>query len=176
MGRQILMSSLNTCRMALILASPLLKSVFTRSLKSVSASATAALRAIIVLAGLALEPVARNSKRLPVKAKGDVRLRSVSSTLSSGIWGTSRRTACLPSIWKSSSFVACSILSRSSEICEPKKLEIIAGGASQAPRRGALVALIIEAFSTPLWRYTPKRVSTTKVIKRRLSSGVLPGA
>ncbi len=42
-------------------------------------SATAVFSAIIALAQLASEPTARNSKRLPVKAKGEVRLRSVLS-------------------------------------------------------------------------------------------------
>ena len=41
------------------------------------------------LAQLADEPAARNSKRLPVKAKGEVRLRSVLSMSNSGICGMS---------------------------------------------------------------------------------------
>ena len=53
---------------------------------------------------------------------------------------------------------------------------MMAGGASLAPRRWALVALEMLAFSSPLWRYTAMRVLTTKVMKRRLSSGFLPGA
>ena len=41
--------------------------------------------AIMALAQLASEPGARNSKRFPVNAKGEVRLRSVLSISSSGI-------------------------------------------------------------------------------------------
>ena len=59
--------------------------------------------------------------------------------------------------------------------CVPKKLDMIAGGASFAPRRWALVALEMLAFSNALWVYTAFSTLTTKVTKRRLSSGVLPG-
>ena len=52
---------------------------------SVRASATAVLSTSMAAAGLAGEPTARNSKRLPVKAKGLVRLRSVVSMRRSGI-------------------------------------------------------------------------------------------
>ena len=44
---------------------------------AVSSSATAALSTIIASAQLSDAPTARSSKRLPVKAKGEVRLRSV---------------------------------------------------------------------------------------------------
>ena len=65
--------------MASVVSCPLAMSASTRRLKSARASATAVFRAIIALAQLASEPTARNSKRLPVKAKGEVRLRSVLS-------------------------------------------------------------------------------------------------
>ena len=162
--------------MAHTLDAPAAMRTSTRVLKSVKASATAVLRAIIALAQLAIEPTARNSKRLPVKAKGEVRLRSVLSIISSGICGMSSFTPCLPSMAKSSSVVECSTRSSSSLTCLPRKEEMMAGGASLAPRRWAFVALMMEAFKRPLWRYTPMRVSTTKVMKRRASSGVLPGA
>ena len=41
--------------------------------------------AVIALAQLAEDPTARNSNLLPVKAKGEVRLRSVLSISSSGM-------------------------------------------------------------------------------------------
>ena len=53
---------------------------------------------------------------------------------------------------------------------------MIAGGASLAPKRWALVALEMLAFNNPLWRYTAISTLTMKVMKRRFSSGVLPGA
>ena len=65
--------------------------------------AIAELRAIIAEAQFDEEPGARNSKRLPVKAKGDVRLRSVLSIIRSGICGISISMPCLPLRLKRSS-------------------------------------------------------------------------
>ena len=149
-------------------------SASTRRLKSVSASAAAVFNTIWALAQLADEPTARNSKRLPVKAKGDVLLRSVLSRMMSGICGMSICTPSLP-LMKSASLSAFSMCSITSETVRPRKLEIMAGGASLAPRRWPLPASMIDAFRRPLWRYTPISVSTTNTTKRRLSSGVLPG-
>ena len=157
------MSSRSTSMMAwkVTLCFPSMNSAFsdtsvirlsTLFLKSTKASATAAFRAIIALAQLASEPTARNSKRLPVKANGLVRLRSVLSMSSSGISGMSSSILCLPATVNKSSLSAFSICSSSSLTCLPKKLEMMAGGASLAPRRCALVALMILAFSKPLWR------------------------
>ena len=126
-------------------------------------------------AQLASEPTARNSKRFPVKAKGLVRLRSVLSRNSSGISGISSIIPCLPFKVKRSSLSAISIWCNKSESCFPKKEEMIAGGASLAPNRCALVALMIEALSNPLCRYTHINVSTKNTTKRKLSSAVLPG-
>ena len=176
MGLQVLISSRSTSTMAESLLSPFLMRLSTRCLKFWRASATAELRAIIAEAQLAEEPGARNSKRLPVKAKGDVRLRSVLSIIKSGIWGISISMPCLPLRVNRSSLSDSSIWSSSSVSCFPRKLLIMAGGASLPPRRWAFVALMIEAFSSPLWRYTAINVSTMKVTKRRFSSGVLPGA
>ena len=119
----------------------------------VSCSATAALRVIIAEAQLVSEPTARNSKRLPVKAKGEVRLRSVLSISNSGIEG-------IPCILKpvfeskmiASSLWLSAILSRAADTCLPRNTEMIAGGASLAPRRWALVAVETDAFNAPLWR------------------------
>ena len=52
---------------------------------------------------------------------------------------------------------------------------MMAGGASFAPKRCALVALMILAFNKPLCLYTAISVSTINTTKRRFSSGVLPG-
>ena len=160
--------------MAEILSSPFAMSASTRRLKSVRASATAVFNTICALAQLADEPTARNSKRLPVKAKGEVLLRSVLSRMMSGICGISICTPSLPLI-KSASLSAFSICSITSDTVLPRKLDMIAGGASFAPRRWPLPASMIDAFRSPLWRYTPISVSTTNTTKRRLSSGVFPG-
>ena len=162
--------------MAEIFGSPFSISSSTSFLNSVSCSATAVFRAIMALAQLASEPTARNSKRLPVKANGEVRLRSVLSISSSGICGMSSFIPCLPPKAISSSVELSSMWSSTLLNWLPKKEEMMAGGASLAPRRCALVALMIEAFSNPLWRYTAIRVLTMNVMKRRFSSGVFPGA
>ena len=121
------------------------------------------------------EPGARNSKRLPVKANGDVRLRSVLSSSSSGICPKPRLRRFLSSTSMASSIELFSNLSSTSLICVPRKDEIMAGGASLAPKRWALVAEAILAFSSPLNLYTAISVLTTNVMKRRLSSRSLPG-
>ena len=162
-------------RIALILSSPFSMSASTRFLKLARASATAVLSTIIALAQLASEPTARNSKRLPVNANGDVRLRSVLSMSSSGISGMSSFRPCLPATLKSSSLFDDSMCPRISVSWCPRNDEMMAGGASLAPRRCAFVALMMLALSSPLCLYTAMRVSTMKTMKRRLSSGVLPG-
>ena len=131
-------------------SSPFATRASTRSLKTCKASATAVLSTIIADAQLASEPTARNSKRLPVKAKGDVRLRSVLSISNSGISGISICKPVFPVRLKIFSLSAFSICSRRSLICFPRKEEMIAGGASLAPRRWSLVALITDAFRSPL--------------------------
>ena len=107
---------------------------------------------IIASAQLSDEPTARNSNRLPVKAKGDVRLRSVLSSSSVGIceMPLMRKMLLASKRMASSSFEAASF-SSTAETCEPRKAEMMAGGASLAPRRWAFVALMIDAFSRPLY-------------------------
>ena len=162
--------------MAEIFGSPFSISSSTSFLNSVNCSARAEFSAIMALAQLASEPTARNSKRLPVKANGLGRLRSVLSIISSGICGMSSFMPCLPLRLTRSSLVLSSMCSSTWLNCLPRKEEMMAGGASLAPSRWAFVALEMEAFSNPLWRYTAISVFTTKVMKRRFSSGSLPGA
>ena len=170
-----LRSSRTILRMALSLASPISMSRSTRFLNSVSASAMAVLSAIMALAQLASAPTARNSNLLPVKAKGDVRLRSVLSMSSSGIDGMSSLMATFPAMLMSSSLVEFSIWSRMDETVFPRKDEMMAGGASLAPSRCALVALMMEALSSPLCLCTALSVSATKVTNLRLSMAFFPG-
>jgi len=75
----------------------------------------------------------------------------------------------------SSSSELNSILSSTADSCFPRKTEIIAGGASLAPRRCALLADMMEAFSSALCLYTATSVFTRKVTKSRFSLAVLPG-
>ena len=79
-----------------------------------------------------LEPRLRNSNLLPVKAKGEVRLRSVVSRLKRGVTFTpmSRRVfSCAETVWRPSMAVSISVRS------SPRNIEMMAGGASLAPRR-----------------------------------------
>ena len=140
-----------TSRMAEILGSPFSICLSTSFLNRFNWSATAAFRAIIALAQLASDPTARNSKRFPVNAKGEVRFRSVLSISNSGICGMSSFMPCLPLRLIRSSFVLSSMCSNTCESCLPRKEEMMAGGASLAPSRCALVALEMDAFRSPLW-------------------------
>ena len=170
MGRQVRMSSRNTLTMACLRSVPCCTSASTRCLKLLRASATAEFSTMSADEQLASEPRARNSKRFPVKAKGEVRLRSVLSISNCGIWSMSSSTPFLPATAKRSSSLELSICANNSLSCVPRNEEMMAGGASCPPRRCAFVALIIDAFSSPLWRYTPISVSTMKTTKRRFSS------
>ena len=79
-----------------------------------------------------LEPGMRNSNLLPVNANGLVRLRSVVSRSKLGSTSTPK-SSCSRSVCAAFSPLAnASMIEESSS---PKKMEIIAGGASCAPRR-----------------------------------------
>ena len=82
-------------------------------------------------------PGARNSKRFPVKANGLVRFRSPGSVGSTG-----RVSTPIVSVPFSLELVAppLAIWSKTSVSWSPRKIEMIAGGASLAPSRWSLVA------------------------------------
>ena len=92
------------------------------------------LSTIVGLPQLALEPTARNSNLLPVKAKGEVRLRSVVSRKRSGILPT---TFSLSSVFSSGDKLSedTSKASNTWVSCSPINTDTIAGGASLAPNR-----------------------------------------
>ena len=98
-----------TSRIAETFGSPFSIRASTSFLNFISCSATAEFNAIMALAQLASEPTARNSNRFPVKAKGEVRLRSVLSISNSGIWGISSFIPCFPLRLIRSSLVLFSI-------------------------------------------------------------------
>ena len=152
MGRESTMSARISSRRAWRSSSPAARRESTADLNSMSCCATQALRAIIADAQLADEPTARNSNRLPVNANGDVRFRSVLSSMISGICDTLSRSPSLVERSDSSSLDEDSIRCRISASCDPVKIDMIAGGASLAPRRWALVAEAMDAFRRPLWR------------------------
>ena len=86
-----------------------------------------------------LEPSARNSNLLPVKANGEVRLRSPPCIGSGGSTGVPRPSWPL-SIARRPRTPASS--------SSPRKIEMIAGGASFAPRRWSWPALATDARSS----------------------------
>ena len=88
--------------------------------------------------GLAMdweEPSIRNSNLLPVKASGEVRLRSV---VSWGISGMASTPICSFFLVMSTYFVPCTMESRMAVSSSPRKMERMAGGASLPPRRWSL--------------------------------------
>ena len=169
------MRVLTSFKIACSTVSPLATRVSTAALNSFNWSATAALRAIMADAQLAEEPTALNSKRLPVKANGDVRLRSVLSIRRSGICGAPDFLSSLPARFTNSFLSLVSNLSRIWLNWFPTNIEMIAGGASFAPRRCPFVAEEIDAFISPLCLYTAAITFTKNVINCKLASGVLPG-
>ena len=88
----------------------------------------------------------RNSNLFPVKAKGEVRLRSVVSRLKRGSTSAPRRILCfsVPAYGLSVSMASNTALSSS-----PRKMEMTAGGASLAPRRWSFPAEATLSRSSP---------------------------
>ena len=97
-------------------------------------------------ATVCIEPGARNSNRLPVNANGLVRLRSPGSLVRSG-----RVSTPMVSVPFSFECVAppLAIWSKTSASWSPRKIEMIAGGASLAPSRWSLLAEATEAPQQP---------------------------
>jgi hypothetical protein len=106
---------------------------------------------------LALEPTARNSNLFPVKAKGEVRLRSPEWR---GSWGSvlAPMSRMPPRIVRLGS--PFSTWARMSESIFPRKMEMMAGGASLAPSRWSFAAEAIDARSRSAWRSTARMVAT----------------
>ena len=105
----------------------------------------AALMTIMDAAQLADEPAARNSNRLPVNAKGDVRFLSV---LSKRMAGIRLMPNCKAFFFSAVNFASPKFSATSSNMCErcpPKKMDRMAGGASAAPKRWLFPALTMEA-------------------------------
>ena len=135
MASEAMMVSFSRRKIASSLPTPSSISFSTDARNSFNWLAMAALMAIMAAAQLEEEPAARNSKRFPVKAKGEVRLRSVVSSKISGI----RPIPSFSVVFSSGVIFSFptwrTISSRVAESCEPRKQERMAGGASFAPRR-----------------------------------------
>ena len=121
--------------------------VSTSFLNCINCCEIALFRTVIAAALLADAPTALNSKRLPVNAKGEVRLRSVLSRRISGIFPTSS----LSSVFSSGViFLLVTLISSSSSMAEilfPTNTDIMSGGASLAPSLKELLADTILARS-----------------------------
>src|SRR5690606_7290029 len=96
-------------------------------------SATIAFKTVMELAQLDEDPTALNSNLLPVNANGEVRFRSVLSRFNSGILGI----PCHSMLSAFTIFAIRGVSTSSSTLLNwlPIKIEIIAGGASFAPKR-----------------------------------------
>ena len=122
-------------KMASSLPTPSSISFSTDARNSFNWFAMAALIAIMEAAQLEDEPAARNSKRFPVNAKGEVRLRSVVSSRISGMRPIPNFRVVFSSGVIFSFPTWRTISSRVDDSCEPRKQERMAGGASLAPKR-----------------------------------------
>ena len=102
---------------------------------------------MIDAAQFADEPTARNSNLSPVNAKGDVLLRSVLSTMISGILAIPSFSAVFSSGVIFVSLTRSTRLSSMADKLRPKNTERIAGGASLAPSQYVFPADMMEALS-----------------------------
>ena len=120
-----------------------------------------------------LEPSARNSNLLPVKANGEVRLRSPPCIGSGGSTGVPR-----PRIAPGLARVALAASRSRRRPCSssaPRKIEMIAGGASLAPRRWSWPTLATDARSSAWCLLTAWMTAAQKNRNCRFSCGVSPG-
>ena len=120
-----------------------------------------------------LDPSARNSNLLPVKANGEVRLRSPPWRGSGGSTGVpSPRNE--PGVCGSPSPDA--IASKTFSSSAPRKIEMIAGGASLAPRRWSWPMAATDARSSPWCLFTAWITAAQKNRKLMFSAGLSPGS
>ena len=139
---------------------------------SSKASATIVLRMMFGLAQDCDEPAARNSNLLPVKAKGLVLFLSVTSHGSGGRVSTP--------ILMNFPFLEllgspASIWSMMSESCSPRNMEIIAGGASFAPRRWSFPAPAVAERRRSACSSTALITAQRVVMNMAFSCGFVPG-
>ena len=137
------------------------------------ASATIVLRTVLGSASDWLEPRARNSNLLPVKANGEVRLRSPPCIGSGGSTGVPRPRN-EPGVAGSPS--RRSMVSKTLLSSAPRKIEMMAGGASLAPRRWSWPMPATLARSSAWWRLTAAMTAAQKNRNEMFSCGVSPGS
>src|SRR6201991_3750249 len=118
------------------------------------------------------EPGARNSILLPVNANGLVRLRSPGSVGRGGNVSTPMIIVPLPFDDVAAPFAICSNTSAS---WSPRKIEMIAGGASLAPSLWSLVADATEIRSNGAYLCTARMTAAQNTRNWAFSCGVSPG-
>ena len=136
-------------------------------------SATMVLSTMQTPAQFWLEPGARNSNLLPVKAKGEVRLRSVASRGRGGRVSTPTRRV---GVWPPAAREPFSMRSITPVSSSPRKMERMEGGASFAPRRWSLPAPAVAARRMSACRSTARMTLASTARKMALSCGFLPGS
>ena len=110
-----------------------------------------------------------------MKAKGEVRLRSVASRGRGGNVSTPMRSfRALPSPAAEAvpSSIRCSTFARSS----PTKMEMIAGGASNAPKRLSLPSVAVDARRMSACRSMARITLASTARKMAFSCGFPPGS
>ena len=120
-----------------------------------------------------LDPTARNSNLLPVNANGLVRLRSPACLGRGG--SVSTPTVSVPDDLELVAF-PFSICSKTSASCSPRKIEMMAGGASLAPSRWSLPLAATTARSKSPWRWTARITAAQNTRNCMLAWGVSPGS
>ncbi len=106
--------------------------VSRRSANCLRLSATAVFKTTLGPDTESADPGMRNSNLLPVKAKGEVRLRSVVSFTK---WGNTWGPGVMATSFLASDFRSFSTISKTATRSSPINMETMAGGASLPPRR-----------------------------------------
>ena len=120
------------------------------------------------------EPTIRNSNLLPVKANGDVRLRSVASFMKSGSVLTPVSKRSPDKLWVAVPVLtSCSITSSS---CSPKNTDKIAGGASFAPSLWSFPTSAADALRRAACLSVARRIHVSTSRNWMFSCGVSPGS
>jgi hypothetical protein len=109
---------------------------------------------------------------LPVNANGLVRLRSPGSVGRTGSVSTPITICPLPLDDVAGPLASCS---KTSASWSPRKIEMMAGGASFAPSRWSFVAEATDARSRPLYLCTARMAAAQKTRNCAFSCGVSPG-
>ena len=143
------------------------------SAASLKASATMVFSTVLGEAMESDDPTMRNSNLLPVKAKGDVRFLSVASLSRSGRMSTPvfKVPPCLE--WVASPVLHSWSITSSS--CSPRKMDMMAGGASLAPSLWSFPTSEADSLRRSAWISTALMIHASTNRNWMFSWGVSPG-